>query len=484
MASKKKHATPDWRTALAQFDLPPERAEELLDEENEDVLADFTTAVLDSPWGVGSDWKEAVLNPVEHFAEVLPRVGITLALEVDEERVQMRVRADGEVVWYTRPVAEDREDDSFRDVLFALERVLPKRVAIYSLVETEQDDTAGHAILPVERWRKVREALGPTFARLFCKHEPLGPPFRRSRRKGDVAWDKFVAGQLAIRKAWLAEEKTKQELTNRLQEVMDVVEGRKGPQPWLAKALGREPERAERLHQLPNVLERIAYYHGVAGGVLVLNGDEGGWAQLHLSVLYRWWQARLALWWFLGPLAGKGTLNALPENDWANLFTQALAVGELGIAEWCGERISNNPRAFRYRGGCPSRPFLVRLYALWKGTSPQGVRELVEPAHCEVLRCWRDEAGLADALAASCDYHIRQAWHAAGGDFRGFPESVFPADVLAILRVRQELRLATPEVSHPLMETPLARVPVPLPRVPDDVLDRVVTAVEEELPGW
>jgi hypothetical protein len=66
-------------------------------------------------------------------------------------------------------------------------------------------------------------------------------------------------------------------------------------------------------------------------------------------------------------------------------------------------------------------------------------------------------------------------------EFSGFPESVFPAEILAVYRVRQDLGLPTPKVRHPLLETPLGRVPSPLPRVPDDVLDRVITAVEDEL---
>jgi hypothetical protein len=129
---------------------------------------------------------------------------------------------------------------------------------------------------------------------------------------------------------------------------------------------------------------------------------------------------------------------------------------------------------------------MLRLYCLWRKAKLDEERfsQSKLGVYREVLDAWRDEGALAAALARACDYHARQARRdEIVSEFAYFPANVFPAEILAVYRVRRDLRLPTPDVQHPILAMPLARPPASIPSTPDDVLDRLMTAAEEELPA-
>jgi hypothetical protein len=217
------------------------------------------------------------------------------------------------------------------------------------------------------------------------------------------------------------------------------------------------------------------------GAVRILGGDLGGWSELHAGLRTFSWYARLALWFFTRPDGGRKAGWNVHGNNGPHFLADALALGEPDLARWCGSRMLQHPDFFDEGVPNPLRSFMLRLYTLWQGADADPAAGL--GVYQQVLDAWHDEGRLAQALGQACDYHIRQARRQDATEFEYFPHTVFPSEVLAVRRVRQDLGLSTPDVNHPLLDTPLAHPPTLISTLPDDVLDRVITAAEEELPS-
>ena len=100
---------------------------------------------------------------------------------------------------------------------------------------------------------------------------------------------------------------------------------------------------------------------------------------------------------------------------------------------------------------------------------------------------WEDPREVALGLADICEYRLAEmdAPNKIAEFFALFAR-VFPAEIHAVLSCRRRLGLETPEIAHPLMETPLASVPLGRPRFDpssDVVLCRALDVLQAELPG-
>ena len=60
---------------------------------------------------------------------------------------------------------------SLHEIIFALDKILPKDLRFFSLRRFEETDTYGRMIQPASVWLKVLEILGPWFWRVFCRHD-------------------------------------------------------------------------------------------------------------------------------------------------------------------------------------------------------------------------------------------------------------------------------------------------------------------------
>jgi predicted DNA-binding WGR domain protein len=493
-------AEPDgaaWREALLCFGVTPERAAAFAQAEHEDVVNNFTDAVLDTPFGVATDWKDEPTTALQYLSEGLEQLGVNVDVEDVDDQLQVFVRSGEGGELFVRRIADEDDEEPLHDVVFSFERVLPRTVELYSLVGCEESDTLGHAVLTAERWQRLRQLLGPAFDRLFRKHPPHGAGFRRSR-KAPPSWQDYARRTVKDRKEWLADRENRKILEVSRQEVMDILERRKDSPLWKRHwtADRRFPQQREeflasfgsprRLEYITASLDTLALHNRMRGAVRVLEGDEGGWSLLRAGALYDYHHTRISLRHFGRIDDGQMTGGGMEGLDWALLLSQALGLGETAVAEWCGRAALRHPRAFDIGHPLlPLQPFLIRLYALWKQARLDDERfpQAKLGVYREVLDAWHDEGRLAAALVRACDYHARQARRdEVLSEFTHFPADLFPAEILAVYRVRRDLGLPTPEVQHPILATPLGRPPTSIPATPDDVLDRVMTAVEEELP--
>jgi hypothetical protein len=224
----------------------------------------------------------------------------------------------------------------------------------------------------------------------------------------------------------------------------------------------------------------------MAGVKQVLTGDTLGWTDLRSSARYLFWDCRI-----VASLYGQGFYKqfVIGLDSVANCLAHSIACFEDEASGWLGCKLAQSfqGQAFGYWEKTPFEPFMARLYQIWVGQVKPGAPSPTNlGVYQRVLDAWdAGDAQLHDALAVICNYHVQRTEDRDDSDFAEFtrpPYLIFPAEILAIIRVRKDLGLSTPTIDHPLMQTPLANPPVEMPAVNDELLDRVIAKVRTILP--
>jgi len=101
--------------------------------------------------------------------------------------------------------------------------------------------------------------------------------------------------------------------------------------------------------------------------------------------------------------------------------------------------------------------------------------------YVEVLDSWQDNQRLQASLLEACNYHCERIYSPTdeeeSPEFIWEPYIVFPAEILAIQRVRHDMGLTTPVIEHPLMQSPLADPPREPPDFEDELLAQVLERI-------
>jgi hypothetical protein len=93
------------------------------------------------------------------------------ASEDSEFEYRVTIQTGNRVNRYTRPWSWN--DSDLPGLVFDLERILPKSIAVYSFIEFDKEPgDKVYAFLPTERWNEIRRLLGKTFDCIFWKHPP------------------------------------------------------------------------------------------------------------------------------------------------------------------------------------------------------------------------------------------------------------------------------------------------------------------------
>ncbi len=259
-------------------------------------------------------------------------------------------------------------------------------------------------------------------------------------------------------------------------------------------------------HYVAYLLAVVGVAPATEGAIRVLRGDESGWKLLHLGWRYRafelcvWTQALERAIARVGGVFKPGK-TGVPQLGKENInraslcLAQAIATGEDGFAHWCGDRLVrhllDNDEIADAMAWSPLwvafEPFMFWLYAKWRGREfdLEAIRREINLAEVyqRIINAWDDEASLAEALVAACEYHVK---HSRKDDdaFSNLPYEAFPVEVLALQRVRRELKLPVPYFEHPLIDdNPLAEIPDPFPKSSEDErLNRALERCRSQLP--
>ena len=109
-------------------------------------------------------------------------------------------------------------------------------------------------------------------------------------------------------------------------------------------------------------------------------------------------------------------------------------------------------------------PFLLKCFATWKNlTLPSEFSfVLVAPYEELVQELTSGPDEIRAALVKACDYHLYRSKDDTDDESYEFSNpvyAVYPVEILFFLRIRQILGLTNPEVDHPLLDSPLGKLP-------------------------
>jgi hypothetical protein len=162
------------------------------------------------------------------------------------------------------------------------------------------------------------------------------------------------------------------------------------------------------------------------------------------------------------------------------LYAMSANQDDMGV--WFGKRLTaalqRPTKAINGLTTVPLHPFALHLFARWRGLPLEypGSADTRLAVYRGLLDSWDDDRAFADRLVAAADYHVEQAFDDSDDQTQDFFHPLyrlFPVEILAIKRVREEQGRSMPEIDHPLMQTPLAKPPKALPPAEDELLKAV-----------
>jgi len=238
------------------------------------------------------------------------------------------------------------------------------------------------------------------------------------------------------------------------------------------------------------VVSRIGHYYARTGTTKIVEGDQSGWDSIRLSIAYYFWSIKIEahaafntsfLWPQERPFGFEVNLPTIaclscyfmatdrtPELQFLiDLLVKVIERPELIDREFWEER--------------HFEPFVLELFRKQTGVTLPAIDQSKLGPYAAVLENWDDAVQLEPALFNICDYHC-QNMEDDGGDwdpeFDLSPFDLIPVEVLAILNVRKKMGHTNPQISHPLMQTPLASMPLMDEQLPSDrVLEMTERAV-------
>ena len=273
--------------------------------------------------------------------------------------------------------------------------------------------------------------------------------------------------------------------------------------------LGRNPGRAERSRsELAKALsstdakalnaalyraDDLAFALSMEGAIKILDGSGDGWKSLGSAIEYFYYATRLA---HKRSKAG-GYLYQSIESPYRFALTTLLAVA-LGFSErarWLGtelllhydagaveEYADAEPAAFAYW------QTLIKAFLTgrWPGPDDAGrTLGLYRPLFVE-----SETPQLEKSLLEACEYHLwKTGIEGDDNDQLGFdkvyswaPFDLMPVELLAYFKLRQDMQLQAVSVAHPLLATPLVRVPRQVDLDGDELLVKL-SAIEKSAFG-
>jgi hypothetical protein len=250
----------------------------------------------------------------------------------------------------------------------------------------------------------------------------------------------------------------------------------------------------ERTAPLIVSLNIAASSHETHGALAVLKGDPNGWCRMRLGFLYRAWSIRCRYAMVDREQGNKGlTYTPLLHDREPQFLMEAIATGDHACAHGLGRKVMAN---FQMHGGgdplhfysIPFQPFVFKLYLLWIGEAFAFRNDIGRPLgpFQPIIDRWEKKEDFAKALLELCDYHCEQTFgdekRGVNTSFSWWPYNVFPVEILAIQRIRRDLGLPCPPIDHPLLKSPLVKVPIALPIVSDNLLDRIKERARADFP--
>lgn len=202
---------------------------------------------------------------------------------------------------------------------------------------------------------------------------------------------------------------------------------------------------------MPASLDALALYYGILGTVELVDGQEIGWNHISTALDFRGWSLKVgAKSFFRQPGSTLNLTNHVGRA--ACLICVSEKWGE--AAESILREVDRDPDAVDqpYWKSRRFEPFVLECCLIRDGKAPSN--DHLEPPYLAVIQNWHDDRALGHALAEVCEYH-RANMDDHGGlwdpEFKHPPFDLLPCEVMLVQRIRKQLGLSIPEVSHELI---------------------------------
>lgn len=235
----------------------------------------------------------------------------------------------------------------------------------------------------------------------------------------------------------------------------------------------------------------LAPYYAVRGSIKLWTGESRGWADLlaffaieaasvatHICYLDEAIAKRGGK--YIDRKMGVAQLHWIGMNRATLMLITAAAFDRSEFGRWLGNRLKESVLrndllvSYPWTQATFERSW-IKVFDVEQGRSVSAIDESFgrECSFQPLLNAWSDDEAFGGALSQCCDYHLencRKDSHV----FATLPFPFFPAEIVALVKMRRGFGIPTKVPSHPLLETPFAQVPNELPTLDAEHLARRV----------
>lgn len=230
-------------------------------------------------------------------------------------------------------------------------------------------------------------------------------------------------------------------------------------------------------------------------------GLHEGWPEeWRKAMAYRYWSEKISLLITASNYKEHKSDQTSHYSGYDSLRRLGILLGQLTSLSWfeqatelAGAMLRNLDIQGFYDAGDYShrrtQHFVLRLVGSWQGWPERNEPACAydEPLFNALIEHWRttDLELIQHLLLVACDRHTHQARPDTSTRHYdlSWPDAEYdPFEILSVLRLRETLGLPNPELDHPLMNTPLGKLPEPSEPYMDELLEGVLARACDELP--
>ncbi len=220
-------------------------------------------------------------------------------------------------------------------------------------------------------------------------------------------------------------------------------------------------EEFDNLGMLAGNLNELSYWYFNRGAIKVLNENLSGFNDIILSAIYNYWYIRITYEFNL-KINKKTTLNF---NAMGLSLSRLISLGLFNKAHEILKVLLKgiNQKVFIGLSYNFLTSFILQLHCKWKKIEvPKKIKDdfkIIEVYKNILDRLEREEEKTLNfVLEKACDFHIERSRYDTDKEFYEFSEElymIYPVEIMAILRIREQLGFIVPTINHKLMDNPL-----------------------------
>jgi hypothetical protein len=258
----------------------------------------------------------------------------------------------------------------------------------------------------------------------------------------------------------------------------------------LESLLSKVPLTERDLNTININLMQIGTWRIRTGGLAILERKEEAWAEFHLGMTLKAFEVRT---FYFGVMRrAPGDRGSTLGVDCALVLAHAMAIGDQTMATELGDLMTQAVARGVYGDYNEHgyEPFVVNLFQDSRGEERRNIG--FAPAasgdkYEGVWKSWNSVDDLSKECDTLCNTHLDIAIDKTGDSYSQFgidPCDIYPAEILALQRIRKKLGLPVPTCDHDLMKSPLADAPTEPPQSTDDLAERIRARLRTEYPGF